>query len=41
MSALVLETVQWSSLPDVDSVEPINELDYNRGHKKVHVKRGK
>ena len=27
MSQLILETVQWSSLPDIDKVEPIGEKD--------------
>ena len=27
MSQLTLETVQWSSLPDIDDVEPIGEGD--------------
>lgn len=28
MGNVVLETVQWSSLPDVDNVEPIGDRDY-------------
>ena len=28
MNAVVLETVQWSSLPDVDDVEPISDHDF-------------
>lgn len=28
MRTLVLETVQWSSLPDVDEVQPINDMDW-------------
>lgn len=29
MEKLVLETVQWSSLPDIDEVPPISDTDYD------------